>query len=192
MTFRTLCGWQLGAAGALALPLGSFLAGQPLPPGAVALSGAVLVGCGAVSWALYFYGKRYVGQLALISEPSLEVPRLRISTLSFWGTREDGEVALDRVDPPFAGLEDPIALGLAKSSMFALPVQGDRDYIMTMRWWPHEDNAPETKQILSVISGTHEAFQGRFPNDGILDVVSQGGGLHDDGDAQPSQFQAPK
>lgn len=155
------------------MPIGSFLAGQSLPPGALALSGSVLVGCGAVSWALYFYGKRYVGQLALIPQPSPKAPTLRISTLSFWGTREDGEVALDRVEPPFAGLDDPVALGMAKSSMFALPVHGDRDYIMTMRWWPHENDAPETKRILSVISGTHEAFQGRFPNDGVDEVAGE-------------------
>jgi len=155
---------QLGAAGALALPLGSFLAGQPLPPGAVALSGGVLVGCGAVSWALYFYGKRYVGQLALIRDPSFDTPLLQISTLSFWGSREDGEVPLDRVEPPFAGLEAATSYGMARSQMFALPVHGDRDYIMTMRWWPHEADAPETKKILSIISGTHEAFQGRYPS----------------------------
>ena len=64
---------QLGAAAALAAPVASLVMGQPLPAGALALSGAVLGGCGVVSYALWFYGRRYVGQLALVGDGTVEV-----------------------------------------------------------------------------------------------------------------------
>ncbi len=51
---------------------------------AVAVS--LLIGCGAASAALYFYSRRYVGQLQYL--PDAVEPRLCFSVLDFWGHRQ--------------------------------------------------------------------------------------------------------
>lgn len=150
---------QLGGAAALCWPVASFVLGDPLPAGALALSGAVVMGCGAASYALFFYGRRYVGELSLVDDGgATSAVFLRISTLSFWGARVDQLVDLKRMVPPMEGLTPPIALAYAKSSLFPLVVLDDRTYIITLRWWPHEDDAEETQTILSVLDGTHRGF----------------------------------
>ena len=53
------------------------------------------------------------------------------------------------------GFDDRMALGMAQSEMFPLTVLDDKTYIMTMRWWPHDVEAPETETLLRFLTGSH-------------------------------------
>lgn len=52
------------------------------------MAGALVVGAGVASGALWYYSRRYVGELALLRGPPGAPPRLRLSVLDFWGNRE--------------------------------------------------------------------------------------------------------
>ena len=52
----------------------------------VVLASSLLIGCAAASLALYFYSRRYVGQLQYL--PDAVEPRLCLSVLDFWGHRQ--------------------------------------------------------------------------------------------------------
>ena len=53
------------------------------------MAGALVVGAGAASAALWYYSRRYLGELALLpSEEAGQPPRVRLSVLDFWGNRE--------------------------------------------------------------------------------------------------------
>lgn len=54
----------------------------------VILATSLLIGCAAASLALYFYSRRYVGQLQYL--PDAVEPRLCFSVLDFWGHRQAG------------------------------------------------------------------------------------------------------
>merc|ERR1712195_398070 len=84
---------------------------------------------------MYFYGRRYVGMLTLL----LPEQSLRISTLSFWGAREETQVKLKRVVAPFQGLSYKVFSTAAESTFFPMIVEDDRTYIVTLRWWPLTD-----------------------------------------------------
>jgi hypothetical protein len=58
-----------------------------------------LAGAGAASGALWYYSRRYVGELALLGAPG-GAQRVRISTLDFWGRREETVVPRSAVTPP--------------------------------------------------------------------------------------------
>ena len=58
----------------------------------VILATSLLVGCAAASLALYFYSRRYVGQLQYL--PDAVEPRLCFSVLDFWGHRQAGPLSL--------------------------------------------------------------------------------------------------
>lgn len=53
------------------------------------MAGALVVGAGVASGALWYYSRRYVGELALLpsADPG-QPPRVRLSVLDFWGNRE--------------------------------------------------------------------------------------------------------
>lgn len=50
------------------------------------LASSLLIGCAAASAALYFYSRRYVGQLQYLANAA--EPRLCFSVLDFWGHRQ--------------------------------------------------------------------------------------------------------
>lgn len=52
------------------------------------MASALVVGAGAASTALWYYSRRYVGELALLHGQPGTPPRVRISVLDFWGNRE--------------------------------------------------------------------------------------------------------
>lgn len=52
------------------------------------MASALVVGAGVASGALWYYSRRYVGELALLPGRAGAPPRLRLSVLDFWGNRE--------------------------------------------------------------------------------------------------------
>merc|ERR1712166_188053 len=144
---------QLGAASACALPIATSAMGGDPSAEMLAMSGAILSGCGVASWAMYFYGRRYVGLLTLM------VPerQLRISTLSFWGLREDNVIDLSRVVAPFEGLQYKVMSSAAQYTFFPMILADDRTYIMTLRWWPLEkkfiENTTEKQLLVRLLRG---------------------------------------
>ena len=51
------------------------------------MASSLLVGCGMVSMALWFFSRRYLGEIAVLQAPCSR-PQLQFSTLDFWGNRE--------------------------------------------------------------------------------------------------------
>lgn len=55
----------------------------------VVMASALVVGAGVASATLWYYCRRYVGELALLpSAAPGQPPRVRLSVLDFWGNRE--------------------------------------------------------------------------------------------------------
>ena len=53
----------------------------------LAMASSLLVGCGVVSTALWFFSRRYLGEIAVLQAPGSQ-PQLQFSTLDFWGNRK--------------------------------------------------------------------------------------------------------
>ena len=53
---------------------------------------ALVVGCVVASVTLWYYSRRYVGELSLRRRRPGEVPRLCFSVMDFWGNREVGNI----------------------------------------------------------------------------------------------------
>ncbi len=51
---------------------------------------ALVVGCAAASVTLWYYSRRYVGEMSLLQRPGDAQPSLCFSVLDFWGNREVG------------------------------------------------------------------------------------------------------
>ena len=77
---------QLVASGAAAFPLLLYLRGDSVEPGEVFGSVLLTTFSTIASYMLWFYGRRYVGELAVVG--SEDEPYVRISVLDFWGQRE--------------------------------------------------------------------------------------------------------
>jgi hypothetical protein len=52
------------------------------------IASALLVGSGVASTALWYYSRRYVGELALLRDTAGRPTAARFSVLDFWGNRE--------------------------------------------------------------------------------------------------------
>eukprot|EP00887_Chlorella_sp_A99_P004626 scaffold4.g4626.t1 len=127
---------------------------------AAVVAAALVAGSGAASTALWFYSRRYVGELALLrARPASgggagaggagdagggsgiggagggaadpSALRVRLSVLDFWGNREDNDVALDRLVPPLAGLPPGARGAAAAEPLMPLDVEGDRQYYLS-------------------------------------------------------------
>ena len=62
---------------------------RPLPQ--VVMAAGLVVGAGVASTTLWYYSRRYLGELSLLpSGTAGQPPRLRFSVLDFWGNREVG------------------------------------------------------------------------------------------------------
>ena len=115
---------QLVAAGAAAAPLVAWNTGHQLSGLETVGVGGLCVGASAASGALWYYSRRYVGQLALVGD------RVCISTLDFWGRRSDMEVHRHDIKPPFPGLT-PEQLGGAVKLQPMVPLEGVWAVIIT-------------------------------------------------------------
>eukprot|EP00892_Ulva_mutabilis_P000212 jgi/Ulvmu1/10191/UM006_0147.1 len=177
---------QLVATGAAALPLLLHLKGEAVDTGEVIGSALLTSFAGIASWALWFYGQRYIGELALvyvaaeraatahaaaeraaggcdavgaatsagsaeISDAAAAVPalaadegshggesgvhsmHLQISTLDFWGRRQDVLMEAAALEPPLAGLQDAQLRALAAATFLPMTVRGSRQYLLSLR-----------------------------------------------------------
>jgi hypothetical protein len=87
--------FQLAGIAALAIPINTFLATGSVSGTQGVMAAALVVGAGAASTTLWYFSRRYVGELALLPAGQAGQPqRLRISVLDFWGHREVGFVCV--------------------------------------------------------------------------------------------------
>jgi len=139
-TLRLLCRFkltQLGAAAATAsLPLGA--SAEALPPMVAAGLFALAAGSAATSGTLFFFSRRYVGELALLPGGVT-----RISTFDFWGAR--AEVELRRgalLHPPFAGLGEAERREMGRAAVIPLNFEGEeRQFLLIPRFGQVVDGA---------------------------------------------------
>jgi hypothetical protein len=142
--------FQLAGAAAAAAALPALAAGELSAleaGGAAALAG----GAFAAGGALWFYSRRYVGELALLAPrpmsggggadaPTaagalLDPPptHARLSVLDFWGRREDVVAPLGEVAAPLAGLAAGAASAEAARPLLPLRV-GRRQFVLSVRY----------------------------------------------------------
>ena len=80
-----------------------------------------------------YYGRRYVGELSLL-EPARTT--LRFSVLDVWGNREDVDVPLAAVAPPFRNMPTKVANHIANQLLFPVnaevPGGGRRQFYVSV------------------------------------------------------------
>jgi hypothetical protein len=167
---------QLSGVAALAVPMATFLSGGDVSTTQAVVSGALIVGSGIVSTALWYYSRRYIGEMALLTKtnpknntsapaaaaiasssisssrsvPSL--PKVRFSVLDFWGNREDVDIDVYDLVPPLKGLVPSVAAAVASEPFLPLTASGDRQYILSLRYGTVVD-----KELLkSLLNGSLE------------------------------------
>ncbi|KAL4547201.1 hypothetical protein Ndes2526B_g07974 [Nannochloris sp. 'desiccata'] len=149
---------QLSGVAALAIPMATVLRGGEVSTTQAVVAGALLVGSGIVSTALWYYSRRYIGEVALLTKtqkksstspatatekattstaegPTAAVPlKVRFSVLDFWGNREDVNIDLFDLVPPLRGLVPPVAAAVASEPFLPVTASGDRQYILSLRY----------------------------------------------------------
>lgn len=126
--------FQLAGIAALAIPVNTFLATGSVASTQAVMASALVVGAGVASGALWYYSRRYVGELALLPGRAGAPPRLRLSVLDFWGNREDNDVPLGRLVAPLAELPEAAAAAALRDPLLPVDVEGDRQYFLSLRY----------------------------------------------------------
>lgn len=103
---------------------------QALSPTDIAVGTSVIVGCIVTSYCLWFYSGRYVGELSLLL-PSKRVARF--SVLDFWGNREDNDIPIECIDPPFYNRNVAEVKSIVSQRLMPIAVIGDRQYYISPR-----------------------------------------------------------
>lgn len=156
--------FQLVGIAALAVPINTFLATGHVASTQAVMASALVMGAGVASGALWFYSRRYVGELALLSgsQPG-QPPRLRISVLDFWGKREVSErVCLSpgmlagrwllrlHVELPLASRHAPVGLGrrawAADACLLGIPRWPCRTTTLRYRRWCHRCSTCQSRR----------------------------------------------
>jgi hypothetical protein len=78
--------FQLLGCSGIALAVATVMAAPEASAADVGAALALAGSCGAASWSLWYYSRRYVGELALLRGGSA----VRFSVLDFWGNRQVG------------------------------------------------------------------------------------------------------
>lgn len=124
--------FQLSGIAASAIPLATVLqssggAQSTLVNGL--LAGGLLFGGGVASTALWYYSRRYVGELSLLfrAHNRQNTAVVRFSVLDFWGNREDVDVSPTDILPP-------TGVAMEAVPFFPVGVVGDRQYILSLRY----------------------------------------------------------
>ncbi|KAL0051647.1 hypothetical protein WJX82_011174 [Trebouxia sp. C0006] len=130
-TFRLLVRFkifQLVGIAALAIPINTFLMEGSVSGIQMVMASSLILGCGFASTTLWWFSQRYIGELSLMG-PHL----LRFSVLDFWGNRQDSIVPVERVVPPLKYCTKEELHSLAEQPMIPLNVEGDRQYLISLR-----------------------------------------------------------
>lgn len=98
--------------------------------GTIAAVTAVVGGAGAASAALWYYSRRYVGEMALVGPESSIV---QLSVVDFWGNREDNKYDPRDVVPPLKGLSRSELEKAANQVLIPLDVIGARQFFFSIR-----------------------------------------------------------
>ncbi len=93
------------------------------------MSSAVVGGATGVTLALWFYSRRYIGELALLM-PEADV--VCISTLDFWGDREDFYASVSLVKPPMERMSRAQIARASRRTFTPLEVDGDRQFLLSL------------------------------------------------------------
>ncbi|KAJ7568000.1 hypothetical protein O6H91_01G015100 [Diphasiastrum complanatum] len=123
--------FQLGGIAAFVIPLAEYSQQGSLSLGTLAAALAVIGGAGGASTALWYYSRRYVGELALLPPyPSC----IQISVLDFWGNREDLQYDLSQITPPLKDFSSAELERFAYQAFIPLDVIGGRQFILSLRY----------------------------------------------------------
>ncbi|KAI8462866.1 MAG: hypothetical protein J3K34DRAFT_389364 [Monoraphidium minutum] len=122
----------LGAAGVAAGLAGLGATDLSLADAAVLVG--IMAGSVGGSLSLWYYGRRYVGELSLL-EPARDT--LRFSVLDVWGNREDVDVAVrGGLSPPFKNMPRKAVEHVCNQLMFPLncevPGEGRRQFYVSI------------------------------------------------------------
>lgn len=139
---------QLGCVGALAIPFHSLITQGSVDGNQLAVTGALFAGCAAVSTTLWYLSRRYIGKLSLLTASHRR--QLCISTLDFWGNRQDVMVELEDLVPVLNVSAEQAAV-LARQSFIPLTVAGDRQYLLSLR----HGQLLDKDQLFKVLKGSN-------------------------------------
>ncbi|GJP29834.1 hypothetical protein CLOM_g19927 [Closterium sp. NIES-68] len=162
---------QLVGVASLAVPIAAWTQGASLSLGTSLAVGAVVGGAGAASACLWFYSSRYVGEMALVRKAAGghaaagggggdagggggggvdgEQWHVCISTLDFWGNRENLTLPLSAIAPPLKGLSQHHLRAIAQQSFVPLDVPSHRQFVLSIR----HGRIPNLPLLLGVLKG---------------------------------------
>lgn len=149
--------FQLTGIAALAIPVSAFINTGEISHLQALIAGSLIVGSGVASTTLWYYSRRYVGELSLLrplttssnssillqdtsnknssSRSSNNTPKkVRFSVLDFWGNREDVDVPIEDLIPPLEGLQPGVANAVAAEPFLPVQASGDRQFIISLRY----------------------------------------------------------
>lgn len=142
--------FQLAGVAALAIPINTFLVQGSVSSIQAVMATALVVGCGAASVTLWYYSRRYVGELSLRRRPGDGQPHVCFSVLDFWGNREDNLVAPERLIPPLQGCSATELRQIAEQTLLPVDVEGDRQYILSLR----HGHLVNKQRLMEVLKGS--------------------------------------
>ena len=121
--------FQLSGIAGSAIPLATILQAGEASLFNALLAGGLLFGGGVASTALWYYSRRYVGELSLLLPPEGDSTKavVRFSVLGFWGNRENVDVSIKDILP----IE---GIAVDKIPFFPVTVTGDRQYVLSFRY----------------------------------------------------------
>lgn len=120
--------FQLVGIASLAIPINTFLVEGSVEGVQMVMAISLVIGCAAASTALWYYSRRYVGELSLCN-----TQKACFSVLDFWGNREDTVVDIDRILPPLKDISLAARAELAELPLIPVDVEADRQYLISLR-----------------------------------------------------------
>ncbi|DBA91034.1 TPA: hypothetical protein ACH3X2_004232 [Trebouxia sp. C0005] len=145
--------FQLVGIAALAIPINTFLMEGSVSGIQMVMATSLILGCGFASTTLWWFSQRYIGELSLVG-PHL----LRFSVLDFWGHRQDSIVPVARVVPPLKYCTKEELHVLAEQPMIPLNVEGDRQYLISLRHGLLVDK----QRLFQILEGTFRTDSDRY------------------------------
>ncbi|MEW5303091.1 MAG: hypothetical protein WDW36_005818 [Sanguina aurantia] len=121
--------FQLFGFFTVAIMAGSILTTKESTSFEVAAVVGLIVGCVVTSYCVWYYSGRYLGELSLLL-PQRRVARF--SVLDFWGNRQDNDIDITRIDPPFRHRSIGQVKALTAQALMPLSVLDDKEYYISV------------------------------------------------------------